>query len=56
MEIKYIYIYIYKVLMNLGAKSSLLRRRRYKIDRRRLVSLGGIAGREAFTNMLIYFL
>ena len=41
--------YIKKVLINLGAKSSLLKRRR-------LVSLGSIVGREAFTNIAIYFL
>ena len=41
--------YIKKVLTNLGAKLSLLRRRR-------LVSLGGVAGREVFTNIAIYFL
>ena len=42
--------------MNLGAESSLLRRRRRKINRRRLVSPGGIVGKEAFANTLIYFL
>jgi hypothetical protein len=35
--------------MNLGAKSSLLRRRR-------LISLGSIVGGEAFTNIAIHFL
>ena len=50
------YIYIYKVLINLGAKSSLLRRRRHKRDRRGLVSLSSVVGGEAFANMLIYFL
>jgi len=41
--------YIKKVLMNLGAESSLLRRRR-------LVSLGGVVGGEAFADMAIHFL
>ena len=41
--------YIKKVLTNLGAKSSLLRRRR-------LISLGSIVGRKAFANIAIYFL
>ena len=45
-----------KVLINLGTKLSLLRRRRRKRDRRRLISLSGVVGREAFTNILIYFL
>ena len=55
MDIKNIYIYI-KVLPNLGAKSSLLRRRRYKRDRRKLISLSSIVGGEVFANILIYFL